>query len=106
MSFMKPDIHRSEQCYSIDTTEGTFIVPHHVCGDDPEGLEPFYTGQPLGGAEVINGGFVARLSAPGYMDCTEWSHFMYWTDVAEWLIEEDFNPREYEPQESTAAKTD
>jgi hypothetical protein len=59
-SFMKPEIihgtfYRVEDKYSLDT----LVLPGHVVAHhDPE-------------AEKVEGWF-ARLSAPGYMDCTDW----------------------------------
>lgn len=87
MSFMKPEIWQC-QYYEVETTHGTEIVPVEVCGvldcselseDDYdshvwpdlliEHFGDYIEGEPHN-AELKTG-WLYRLSAPGYMDCTD-----------------------------------
>ena len=83
MSHMKPEIIEGKW-YAIDGTSGTTYVPADVVGnvviEDEEpmfiaktapALADYYEGD-IESAEIIEG-FGARLSAPGYMDCTDWT---------------------------------
>jgi hypothetical protein len=77
MAFMEPEIYKG-QYYEVSANHGeTYIVPVEAAGtvttygeladyvegtiDEPE--EP----------AVLLTGWLARLSAPGYMDCTDWT---------------------------------
>ena len=87
MSFMQPEIWQ-ENYYEIETTHGTEIVPVEVCGildvseltdEDYEShvwqdllrewFGDYCEGEPLNAELKI--GWLYRLSAPGYMDCTD-----------------------------------
>ena len=94
MSFMQRQVTVKRKWYEIETNAGTWFVDV----DDVDGgkfaealsggleldtwalktLEPDYLkyteGSRLAGLSVREG-YGARLSAPGYMDCTEWSVF-------------------------------
>lgn len=85
MSFMQPQIVRDHFQVIENTTEGTIICPTFACvfsnddvpeefGVDREDVTTVY-------------GFGARLSAPGYLDCTEWSIFDTEKEAAEYLLE-------------------
>jgi hypothetical protein len=84
MSFMEPQIEFGEW-YEVDGPCGTEFIPTDIVG--AVNLDAFESGN-----EVPNGlrdycenrtawsvakreGWGARLSAPGYLDCTEWSVF-------------------------------
>lgn len=83
MSFMQPEIWFTD-FYSIETPHGTEIVPVEVCGileetDDewtPEQLAGHFgeycEGEPLSAEKHSK--YLYRLSAPGYMDCTDTSY--------------------------------
>lgn len=75
MSFMKPEIVESE-CYIVETNIGTEIVPCYVAGtvETCADLADYLEGTPgePGEAPEIESGWLWRLSAPGYMDCTDW----------------------------------
>lgn len=82
MSFMKPEIV-FELFEIFETKEGTVCLPEGVItldeilkelGDDNDPYHPFTIEQAkeLGLYELKEGWF-ARLSAPGYMDATDWS---------------------------------
>ncbi len=66
--FMQKEIH---QCKFrlVDTTHGTVVVPDFV--DTGYNLEPYCEGKIQEVGEWRDG-WVGRMSAPGYMDCTEW----------------------------------
>ena len=86
MSFMQQDISDKTFGYSVETREGTYFVPGFVCGDlgirghHDETSRKFadlckalqdYVGHGIESLERVTGYF-ARMSAPGYMDCTDW----------------------------------
>lgn len=71
--FMQPNIYKG-RAYIVETTYGTEVVPHDLVGDGYTPLMGYLDGTPYEDQElVIKEGYLARLSAPGYMDCTEWS---------------------------------
>lgn len=62
--------------WSVETTRGIELVPDDLVGTDPTlgALMDFCEGTPLRDAEPeLVTGYFCRLSAPGYMDCTEWT---------------------------------
>lgn len=71
MSFMTPQYYETDY-YSVDTNIGTEIVPCDVCNDGTK-LSDYVEGNViyLTGTKRKHG-WVGRLSASGYMDCTEW----------------------------------
>lgn len=77
MGFMEPDIARMSMVH-IETTHGTETVPLDICGEATlEALADYLTGTPVldGDGEpniVTREGFYGRLSAPGYLDATDW----------------------------------
>ena len=96
--FMQEQVTRKMDWYKIDGTMGiTFLPmddgPNHIlvkaaCGDADELQElfgDFYNGTVQDVEPVM--GYGARLSAPGYMDCTEWAVFDTAEQAAEYLTE-------------------
>lgn len=92
MGFMKKQITNKQYWVEIDGTTGITAVPRDaltahefavaesVFGDgDAEPIElqahfgDYYEGQVW--SVSVRQGYGARLSAPGYMDCTEWAVF-------------------------------
>lgn len=75
MAFMQKQAERMS-AWQIETTDGTEIVPSDLVSNGPttDELQTYLRGIPLRDAmpELVKGWF-ARLSAPGYMDCTDWS---------------------------------
>lgn len=59
--------------YEIFSTEGIFFIPKDVVGENasPEALSQFIDGKYV--EHKLVSGWGARLSAPGYLDCTEWA---------------------------------
>lgn len=86
MSFMQKEI-RKDTYFEIETTEGTAIVPGHVsprtCATVAEFFAHYVTGNILNPDELIEvkEGWVARMSAPGYLDCTEWGAYPSYDDA-------------------------
>lgn len=69
MAFMKHDV-QFFTAWQVDTTHGIQTIPTAVCADapGPDDIE----GRAYDEPEKVHGWF-CRLSAPGYMDCTDWS---------------------------------
>lgn len=61
----------------IDTSNGTTAIPQSFVGLQTqftgEDVAPYIDGEFIS-AELVDG-YGARLSMPGYMDCTEWTVF-------------------------------
>lgn len=79
MAHLQPQVYR-DTYVSIETTAGTEIIPLEVYGRISEirpfdDLRQYLTGEPLGDSEMPEEleGWVARMSAPGYLDCTKWT---------------------------------
>ena len=62
--------------YIVETNVGTEIVPYDLAGPlaegDTEALEEYLEGNRIESVTLNEGAWYARLSAPGYLDCTEW----------------------------------
>ncbi len=85
MSFMQPQIIEST-FWEFDTDHGTETIPVDVCDwsgspcDESDELlaefvnqfADYLSGKRIYSAERVDG-YLWRLSAPGYMDCTEWT---------------------------------
>lgn len=80
--FMQKQIYRAGY-YEVDTSCGTEIVPADVCNliGDPYPIPVaelcalgYLEGKPfdLAALAPMQTGWLARMSAPGYMDCTSW----------------------------------
>lgn len=92
MSFMERQITNKRDWYKIETSQGTFFVDREDAGNYPDAdaesvrekvhplavnvLGQFVEGGPdsIESWETVKG-FGCRLSAPGYMDCTDWTVF-------------------------------
>lgn len=87
--FMEPAIEYGEW-WEVETTAGTWFVPYDcVAVSNPgvslEGFRDYVEGEPQSAARIT--GYGARLSAPGYMDATEWTVFKTRKAAEEYLIE-------------------
>ncbi len=84
MSFMEPEITDCQKFYEVDGDMGIEFVPYYLVGeidldefDDysnhpiPEQLSDYVETSQATRIEIVEG-FGARMSAPGYMDCTFW----------------------------------
>lgn len=71
MAFMRPAAEFGDWIL-VDTSHGTEIVPADLVKEPTaESLADYIEGE-FYSAEVKRGTWCARLSAPGYMDCTPW----------------------------------
>jgi hypothetical protein len=93
--FMKPVIEYAEY-WEVETSVGTEIVPSDVVDVTNVGVlhdegsvlarvAPYVEGTPR--TVIGHHGWIARMSAPGYMDCTEWSCHTSYEAAAEYLEE-------------------
>jgi hypothetical protein len=104
MAFMEPQIEQG-QWYEIDTDNGTEFIPADLLNKadgltigqsadmaDPSWetvadlIHPYCVGNPQS-IKLITG-WGARLSAPGYMDCTEWAVFETEQEARDYLRDE------------------
>jgi hypothetical protein len=71
MAFMQRQITRPTYWLRVDDQNGTTVYP----ADDfsPEQIAEMH-GVDFGDVETVRG-IGARLSAPGYLDCTDWALF-------------------------------
>lgn len=77
MAFMQKQITIKCAWYRVETTHGTEYIDADVIGkQEPADSDAFadYCEGTVQSWELIQG-HGARLSAPGYMDCTEWTVF-------------------------------
>lgn len=82
MAFMQPQVYRG-MYFEVETTHGTEIVPRDdgspssALSVDVAMLRDRLEGEPLdprAHCDVLEG-WLARLSAPGYLDCTPWGAY-------------------------------
>jgi hypothetical protein len=78
-SFLRPSIEHGEY-FQVNTSAGTEVVPADVLSLRVEAvqasvLRDYLEGAPDDPDEIIERktGWLARLSAPGYLDCTAWT---------------------------------
>jgi hypothetical protein len=104
--FMQKQITDPQEWIAIDGNCGTTYVPvdvdpglasdikrmstvqdeqaiHRMCDDR---AAQYYEGTKIDSLDVVHG-IGARMSAPGYMDCTDWSIFDNATEAHEYLDE-------------------
>lgn len=84
MAFMQPQVYEGTY-FQIETTAGTETVPadlvHHQVGVSTKhnslasDAVAYLEGTPINYDEVLvpKNGWLARMSAPGFLDCTSWS---------------------------------
>lgn len=103
MSFMEPDIVFGDW-YEIDGPMGTEYIPADLVGTItiecpasgeerfpiPSQLQAYCQNNEAWRLELITG-YGARLSAPGYLDCTEWAVFETEDEAREYLRENYFS---------------
>ena len=78
MGFMQKQIERGTWVV-IDTAEGTVVIPADLCGPNPGAEEVLQYTEVFNANQIYSvktvEGVGARLSAPGYMDCTPWAFY-------------------------------
>lgn len=93
MSFMEPEVIQGSG-YIVETTEGSsFVVPDVVLEGEPTARRlmqyaPENVGQRYDSHEEAKGFFV-RMSAPGYLDATDWEFFSTQEEVDAWIEEQE-----------------
>ena len=97
MGFMQRQITIKSKWFQVETSQGTDFIPDDIMGKNPtlEGFADFCEGIPVS-FEAIEG-YGARLSAPGYMDCTEWTVFQTAEEAQSYL--EEMYPEDEETEE-------
>jgi hypothetical protein len=96
MSFMQKQVTVKQSWWQVETSIGTEIVPADLVSQEPadsSAFEDYCEGQ-VQSWELIQG-YGARLSAPGYMDCTEWTVFDS-PEEAEQYLDEMYGDEEEE----------
>lgn len=89
---MNPEI-KFGMYFEVETNHGSEIVPSDVCGRTAathvEALLNYLEGKPMDEDELceVKEGYLARMSAPGYLDCTEWSAFKTEKEAKDFLEE-------------------
>ena len=115
-NFMQPEVTGLQNWLRVETTEGTewvsiadtslFVrnsqtVTHPMTEqeriDTVNKIRPYTTGEPQDWENVM--GYGARLSAPGYLDCTEWAVFETEDEAREYLEEMYPDDEEDEPED-------
>lgn len=93
MGFMKAQITGPSYWWEIDTrAEGTICIPEDLVGKENITIESFKDYVGTTDSDDINDwelkfGYGARLSAPGYMDCTEWCVFDSEEEAKDYLVD-------------------
>jgi len=102
MSFMQEQITKKQTWVEIDGTNGITAIPYDDLSMDEvnvvtettfdvseetlnETLGDYYEGRIY--RTSLRVGYGARLSAPGYMDCTEWTVFDTEQEAQDYLTE-------------------
>jgi hypothetical protein len=91
--FMTPDIDGPVDVWQVETSIGTELVPCDVSNTlaniavyvEGTVVTDQETGEPV--AERLTSKYIARLSAAGYLDCTDWSVHDTRTQAEEYLVE-------------------
>lgn len=77
-SFMEPDGQGPEDWLIVDTAQGGTVIPYDVVGSMRKSDVLEYT-EAFDVKDIYEvekqRGYGVRLSAPGYMDCTDWEFF-------------------------------
>lgn len=96
-SFMQPEVTDKQTWITIDGTCGMMSLPIDALAQNRaefllldeeaqlETLRAYYEGDPQS-FEIVKG-FGARLSAPGYLDCTDWCVFDTEDEAKQYLTE-------------------
>jgi len=91
-TFMEQQITEHREWIAVDTDCGTTYIPMSVVYDekpdsiDYKDLEMYLEDDIITDAYFFHG-YGARLSAFGYMDCTEWTVFEYKIDAENYLTQ-------------------
>jgi hypothetical protein len=94
MSFMQRQVIEADY-FEVETTQGCWIIPRDVISDAPIGCADielfinFVEGDPITDEPFVEvqHGWIARMSAPGFLDCTEWAAFKTEKEANDYLDE-------------------
>ena len=90
---MRPEITEKQWWYEVDGTQGTMFYSKEYCGC-PMDARKEYPGE-VYSIEAYNG-HGARLSMPGYLDCTDWIVFDTEAGAAQHLLDMYYDAAEDE----------
>lgn len=97
---LQPQVYEGDY-FEVETTHGTEIVPTDVIGrtvdTHVEALLGYLEGKPNDPEQTceVKTGWLARLSAPGFLDCTAWSAYETEQDARESLEDKEFDDYEF-----------
>ncbi|MNK49863.1 hypothetical protein D3C87_687280 [compost metagenome] len=80
MAIMKPQVYQGDY-FAVNTSQGTEVVTAddvgRTCATHVEALLNYLSGTPDDADELceLKNGWLARMSAPGYLDCTDWTAY-------------------------------
>jgi hypothetical protein len=100
MGFMQKQITEKKLWWIVETTQGTDALPVDLIGKAPadsEAFRDYCEGDVLSWEQ--REGYGARLSAPGYLDCTDWTVFDT-SEEAEKYLEEMYGDEDGEDEVS------
>lgn len=69
----------------VETTCGTFVIPADLAEGTLSGVREYVEGTPE--SVETREGWGARLSAPGYLDATDWTLFQSEAEALDHLVE-------------------
>jgi hypothetical protein len=87
---MQKQIYKGS-AYVVETSHGNEVIPVDVAGDEPNNEDMHETLAQYCEGEVysysVESGYLARMSAPGYLDCTSWELFSTADEASAYLDE-------------------
>ena len=100
---MEPEITEKQTWYVVEGNCGTDFVPADVCA--VADIADYVESSTIESVETMEG-YGARLSASGYLDCTDWSVFDSIKEAAQYLIDTyyDFADDEMSDDEKSELK--
>jgi len=84
--FMRPEITEQHAWVELDTSDGLFYVPFVHGWTNLQYYKDCVTGE-VYSTQVIRKKHGARLSASGYLDCTDWTIHDTVKEAMEYLVE-------------------
>lgn len=107
MPHMQPQVEYAEY-FEVETSVGTEIVPADVVNRTTETVSvelllDYLEGKPNDPEAECERkmGWLARLSAPGYLDCTDWSAHATEQEANDYLVEQYGLDEQREPPEDS-----
>jgi len=102
MSFMRPEV--TQEAFHVGDAGGeTYVAPAYVWGSHERFAEE--TGCDPASVETVDGKWWARLSAPGYLDCTDWTGPHDSADEARAALDEMFGTDDDDDDDDDTAPT-